>query len=59
MKSTPVTGMQIAITPTDHTVAIASEGSMVMDSIAPVRIEIKRERCMLSFATLECWILTF
>ena len=41
-KPTPVTGMQFAVTPTDHTVAIANKGSLVMDSIAPVRIQIKK-----------------
>ena len=39
-KPTPVTGMQFAVTPKDHTVAIANKGSLVMDSIAPVRIQI-------------------
>ena len=46
-----VTDMQFAITPKDHTVAIANKGSLVMDSIAPVRIQIKRERCMLKLCS--------
>ena len=50
-KPITVTDMQFAITPKDHTVAIANKGSLVMDSIAPVRIQIKRERCMLKLCS--------
>ena len=41
-KPIPVTGMQFAITPKDHTVAIANKDSLVMDSFAPVRKQSKK-----------------
>ncbi|KAK2547036.1 hypothetical protein P5673_033195 [Acropora cervicornis] len=40
-KPTSVTRMQFAVTPKDHTVAIANEDSLVMDSLAPVRKQTK------------------
>ena len=44
-KLTSVTSMPFAITPKDHSVAIANKDSMMMDSTAPVG---KRKRCMLT-----------
>ena len=43
-KPTSVTSMPFAITPEDHTVAIANKDSLAMDSLAPVR---KQKQCML------------
>ena len=42
-KPTSVTRMQFAITPKDHTVAIANKDSLVMDSLAPVRKQSKKK----------------
>ena len=44
-KPTSVTSMPLATTPKDHSVAIANQDSLAMDSTAPVG---KRKRCMLT-----------